>query len=68
MRGLGVLNREQYEVNPEEITVGFDDVRGVSLDLKRFITGWIAVCVINFNQIPALRDYNLIARLYESTC
>ncbi|XP_064644145.1 ATP-dependent zinc metalloprotease YME1L-like [Lineus longissimus] len=28
MRGLGVLNREQYEVNPEEITVGFDDVRG----------------------------------------
>jgi hypothetical protein len=31
MRGLGVLNREQYEVNPEEITVAFDDVRGVSL-------------------------------------
>ncbi|XP_064610256.1 ATP-dependent zinc metalloprotease YME1L-like [Liolophura sinensis] len=30
VRGLGVLNREQYEVNPEEITVSFDDVKGVA--------------------------------------
>lgn len=28
MRGLGVLNRDQYEVNPEDITVSFEDVKG----------------------------------------
>lgn len=30
VRGLGVLNREQFEVNPEEVHVTFDDVKGVS--------------------------------------
>lgn len=29
IRGFGVLNRDQYEVNPEDITVTFDDVKGV---------------------------------------
>ncbi|KAL5009659.1 hypothetical protein ScPMuIL_011964 [Solemya velum] len=29
VRGLGVLNREQFEVNPEEVHVTFDDVKGV---------------------------------------
>ncbi|XP_074652973.1 ATP-dependent zinc metalloprotease YME1L-like [Tubulanus polymorphus] len=29
MRGVGLLQREQYEINPEEISVCFDDVKGV---------------------------------------
>ncbi|XP_014786919.1 ATP-dependent zinc metalloprotease YME1L isoform X2 [Octopus bimaculoides] len=29
IRGFGVLNRDQYEVNPEDITVTFEDVKGV---------------------------------------
>jgi len=28
---INVLNRERFEVNPEEISVTFDDVKGVSL-------------------------------------
>ena len=30
VRGLGVLSREHFEVNPEEIHVNFSDVKGVS--------------------------------------
>ena len=33
MRGLSMLNREYYEINPEEIAITFSDVKGVSLSL-----------------------------------
>lgn len=31
VRGLGVLGREHFEINPEEIHVTFADVKGVSI-------------------------------------
>jgi len=35
---INVLNRERFEVNPEEISVTFDDVKGVSSFM------WYNVC------------------------
>ena len=33
VRGLGVLGREHFEINPEEVHVNFADVKGVGTQL-----------------------------------
>lgn len=37
VRGLGVLGREHFEINPEEIHVNFSDVKGVGSQLFKQI-------------------------------
>ena len=53
--GLGVLSADRYEINPEDITVNFSDVKGVSgisvlcsLSLSFFLSFSPSLCRFSF--------------------